>query len=210
MEVTMIKSKIKLRRRDFISKSISFCAISYLSVNNLTGFAANESQNQLGRHKFDDELQIKLTYKQKVEREYINLIEFIQVLQTQMNNNELIILLKSYSKKVGETTGTYQASTSAVNSFESFVANFRPPNYENTLTFEVIKDTENEFELQVKECIWCKVFQEFGVDGEIGNATICNMDYHWIKSFNPDFKMERTKTLMQGDNLCNHKYINTK
>ena len=29
------------------------------------------------------------------------------------------------------------------------------------------------------------------------------------RPFNPAFKMERTKTLMEGDDCCNHRYIDT-
>jgi hypothetical protein len=45
--------------------------------------------------------------------------------------------------------------------------------------------------------------------GEIGHAALCNMDYYWPPAFNKDFKMERTKTLMQGHDCCDHRYIDT-
>jgi hypothetical protein len=33
------------------------------------------------------------------------------------------------------------------------------------------------------------------------------MDYYWPPAFNPNFRMERTKTLMQGHDECNHRYV---
>ena len=45
--------------------------------------------------------------------------------------------------------------------------------------------------------------------GEIGHAAVCNMDYYWPPAFNPDLIMERDKTLMQGHDHCNHRYIDT-
>jgi hypothetical protein len=45
--------------------------------------------------------------------------------------------------------------------------------------------------------------------GAIGHAAFCNMDYSWRPAFNESFKMERSKTLMQGDDHCNHRYIDT-
>jgi hypothetical protein len=38
---------------------------------------------------------------------------------------------------------------------------------------------------------------------------VCNMDFAWPRAFDPSFRMERTKTLMQGDDHCNHRYIDT-
>jgi hypothetical protein len=79
----------------------------------------------------------------------------------------------------------------------------------NSLTGEVVQDTESVFELRVTECISEAVFREAGLAGEIGHAAVCNMDYTWPVAFNADFKMERSKTLMQGHDCCNHRYINS-
>ena len=70
-----------------------------------------------------------------------------------------------------------------------------------------VEDTENAFELKVTECIWASVFRDAGLDGEIGHAAVCNMDYTWPTTFNPKFKMERDRTLMQGHDHCNHRYV---
>jgi len=51
--------------------------------------------------------------------------------------------------------------------------------------------------------------RENSLDGEIGRAAVCTMDYHWPTAFNSDFIMERDKTLMQGHDRCNHRYIDT-
>ena len=68
-------------------------------------------------------------------------------------------------------------------------------------------DTEDVFELRVTECVNATVFREAGVDGEIGHAAVCNMDYHWPAAFNPEFGTGRSKTLMQGHDCCNHRYL---
>ena len=64
-------------------------------------------------------------------------------------------------------------------------------------------------EAVVTECCIAETFQAAGLGGAIGHAAVCNMDYTWPVAFNPDFKMERTKTLMQGHDCCNHRYIDT-
>ncbi len=52
---------------------------------------------------------------------------------------------------------------------------------------------------------------ELGADlgGEVGHAAVCNMDYYWPPAFNKSFKMERDKTLLQGHDHCNHRYLDT-
>ena len=63
------------------------------------------------------------------------------------------------------------------------------------------------FELRVTECLWAAVFKDAGLDGEIGHAAVCNMDYYWPTAFNPNISMERDQTLMQGFDCCNHRYL---
>jgi len=36
---------------------------------------------------------------------------------------------------------------------------------------------------------------------------VCHGDYAWAEGFNPDIKLVRDKTLMQGDSICNHRYV---
>ena len=135
------------------------------------------------------------------------LFNFIRNVRAEIGEPELIRLLNIHSSAVGRSAGEGQAQNSPDTEFQTFVATFRPPRYATSLTHEVVEDTENAFGLRVTECVWASVFREAGLDGEIGHAAVCNMDYHWPTAFNPQFKMERTKTLMQGHECCNHRYV---
>jgi hypothetical protein len=103
--------------------------------------------------------------------------------------------------------GQRQAKKSSDNSFQTYIADFKEPGaYKNTLTKTIVEDTEKAFELKVTECIWAKTFLDAGA-GNIGYASVCYGDYSWPQGFNPKIKMIRDKTLMQGHDCCNHRYI---
>ena len=71
---------------------------------------------------------------------------------------------------------------------------------------EIVEDTEKAFELKITECIWASTFLNAKA-GDIGYASVCFGDYAWAEGFNPKIKMIRDKTLMQGHELCNHRYV---
>jgi hypothetical protein len=71
---------------------------------------------------------------------------------------------------------------------------------------EIVEDTEKAFELKITECIWADTFLKAKA-GHIGYAWVCWGDYAWAEGFNPKIKMVRDKTLMQGHDRCNHRYI---
>jgi hypothetical protein len=204
-----------LDRRGFLLHVVPACSVACLVACLAAGdllAQATTGKNEVADeelHKFDVESTITTTSRRRVGQEYRALIGFIETLQSQMDERELIRLLELYSAEVGRKVGTRQAERAPDTTFETYVATFRPPRYADTLTHQVVEDTEKAFELRVTECVWASVFRDAGLGGEIGHAAICNMDYFWPQAFNGSFKMVRTKTLMQGHDCCNHRYIDT-
>jgi hypothetical protein len=203
-----------LDRRQLLIRTMPACGLACLASAGLPGVAAiaqEATQEAAGQepHKFDVQNDLKLSRKQIVQLQNSSLFDFIRTLQTEMEYPELLRLLNANSANSGRRTGETQRANSPDGEFQTFVATFRPPRYANALTHEIVEDSEKVFELRVTECVWATVFREAGLDGEIGHAAVCNMDYYWPPAFNPDFKMERDQTLMQGDDCCNHRYIDT-
>ena len=51
-------------------------------------------------------------------------------------------------------------------------------------------------------CMYAEIFRELG-EPELG-WVICARDAPWIKSYNPKLGFKRTRTLMEGDDICDH------
>ena len=77
--------------------------------------------------------------------------------------------------------------------------------YKNTLTYEVVSNTDNVYEMKISECLWAKTFREAEA-GDIGFAGICYGDYATTRAFNPKLKFTREKTLMEGADCCQARY----
>jgi hypothetical protein len=165
------------------------------------------------RHKFDQPLDPPppLTQRAAVRMQNGQFMELIKALDGEMEKADLIRILNGLSEATGRQAGERMARMARDRgeepSFEDFVAQFRPPRYQNALTHEVVVDTEDTFELRVTECVWAEVFREQDLGGDIGHAAVCNMDYAWPQAYSPAIRMERSKTLMQGHDCCNHRYL---
>ena len=94
------------------------------------------------------------------------------------------------------------------NDLATYTRNFRKPDsfWQNVLTFQVIEDTPQAFEVKVTECLWAKTYRDFNA-GDLGYILSCYADFASAEGFNPKMRMIRTKTLMQGDDCCNNRYI---
>ncbi len=199
-----------LDRRQLLILTMPACGLACLGLSELSGVAAiAQEATEQEPHKFDVQRDAKLSRKQIVLLENSKLFDFIRTLQTELDEPELLRLLNANSANTGRRAGENQRRNSPDGDFRTYVATFRPPRYAGALTHEIVEDSEKVFELRVTECVWATAFREAGLDGEIGHAAMCNMDYYWPTAFNPDFIMERDKTLMQGHDHCNHRYIDT-
>ena len=78
--------------------------------------------------------------------------------------------------------------------------------FKNMMTREVIERTDRVCEIKVSECLWYKMFKEYDAT-DIGYAYVCYNDFAAAGEAHPKIKLERTKTLMQGHDCCNHRWI---
>lgn len=203
-------SSFNVERRDLLTRVAPACALALVGLCKLpkAAFCAVAPLEQ-EPHKFDAPREWTFSTRQLMTRLSNQYMGLIRTLRTEVGEPELVRLLNLYSAEVGRAMGRQQAQASPDTEFQTFVSVFRPPRFSDSLTHEVVEDTEKVFGLRVTECISAEVFRAAGLDGEIGHAAVCNMDYHWPPAFNPNFRMERTRTLMQGHDHCNHRYLDS-
>jgi hypothetical protein len=197
-------------RRELLVRTAPACAMACIGLGRAEGLAAALTGPAFQEtHKFDEKLDRTFSTRELAQLSNRGFLQMIRTLRKEMDDGEVVRLLKLNSEEIGRQQGVAHAQAVPDTSFESFVSAFREMASGNSLTAEVVEDKEKVFELRVTECIWATVLREAGLDGDIGHAAVCNMDYSWPPAFNPAFKMERTKTLMQGHDCCNHRYLNT-
>ena len=66
--------------------------------------------------------------------------------------------------------------------------------------------TENTRSVRTVACLWAETWREWGAE-DIGYMYECKPDFAAIKALHPSLRLERTKTLMQGDDCCDFKFI---
>ena len=71
--------------------------------------------------------------------------------------------------------------------------------------FQVVEVTDKLIATRVTRCRSAEAFKELGAP-EICRL-YCDSDYAYIKAFNPNMRMVRTKTIAAGDECCNHIWV---
>ena len=197
----------KTSRRQFITKIAPACAMTCLGSKHLLGMMQSETQEK-AKHKFDLPMERTLTYRQYFRATNSGKIRLIKTMVKELGEDRAIEIIKTDTSESALALGQRQAKAAEKNDFYTYVDMFRDPEqYKNTLTMKIIEDTEKAFELEVTECLFAEPYIEAGLGGDVGFAALCYMDYFWPKGFNENIKLVRDKTLMQGHDCCNHRYV---
>ena len=65
-----------------------------------------------------------------------------------------------------------------------------------------VNDEPTEIGYHYTRCMYAEILRELG-EPELG-LVICARDEPWVRSYSPGLAFRRTKTLMQGDDVCDH------
>ena len=199
-------------RRRFLSSIMPACTIACLASP--SAFAQNNSTLSIPEmvlqedvHPFDVEIPRKFSYQQFKTARFRGLITLGKWMMEDMGRDKALEYLKKYTTQRQFEHGRDQAGKSTNQSLREYTEQFRNiESFKNSLAMEIVEDSEKAFELKITECLWASTFLAANA-GDLGTALVCHGDYAWAEGFNSKIKLVRDKTLMQGDPICNHRYI---
>ncbi|MEW5868378.1 MAG: L-2-amino-thiazoline-4-carboxylic acid hydrolase [Chloroflexota bacterium] len=158
------------------------------------------------QHKFQEDSH--MTYEEVFDFAYKGLVPVLQGLAKELGEERFWEALKktAFDAKLKEAQD--YASQLPSNDLDAYSASAREPSRfaRHILTVEFIEDTPQAAEIKVTECLWAKTFRELGA-AEIGYMLTCGTDDAHCQGFNPRIRMIHSKTLMQGDEYCNHRFV---
>ena len=210
MKVKFESPTVNMARRKFICTLLPVGGLVCLGCSNLMAGVQekNPDKNQPGKHKF--KMPADITWEQVYTLALRMSIPTLQELLNAIGKEKFLSMLKTASSDA--MAGTIKSILDRfpnrdLSTFANLMIN--NPNFKNTLSFSVVRNTAEVFELKVTECIWARVARSINVPdaAEIGYSAICYPDYITASTFNPKIQMVRDKTLMQGYEICNHRYI---
>ena len=76
---------------------------------------------------------------------------------------------------------------------------------DGTLEIKNIRLNENTLSFDVTDCGYAKMYERLGIK-ELGSLLSCCRDFTFVDGFNPEIELIRTKTIMEGADICDFRY----
>ena len=195
---------ITTSRRKFLANTLPACAAICIGCSSSV-FAETAGFIQ-DKHKFESEMEQIPTYKRWIQQRHNKYISILKHLEGFIGKNELHEMLKKASYNDNVELG--KRLSNKIDSLNTFAVPFRneKSGVGRTIDREIVQDNDKVFEMKITKCLTEIVFREAGAT-DLGYACVCYADFGLPLGINPKLKLIRTKTLMEGHDCCNHKYI---
>ena len=73
------------------------------------------------------------------------------------------------------------------------------------LEVDMLEESDTEVHYNVTRCKYAEMYKDMGLS-HIGHVLSCGRDGTFCTGYNPNIKLERTQTIMQGANHCDFRY----
>jgi hypothetical protein len=132
-----------------------------------------------------------------------NLVLAVRAVQAVYGDAGVEIIRRAFAESWAEA-GKERAKVSDDNSLRSLCSTIEQI---CTGSHEWIKleDSDTRQAYRFTRCMWAEAFRELNAE-DIGFWVLCHGDASMASSFNPMIGFSRTKTLMMGDDCCDHVY----
>jgi hypothetical protein len=107
-------------------------------------------------------------------------------------------LYRQFGEEFWRSRKSQDVGDNMASAFKTFAAG-------NALDYDVIKRTPDAFEVNVTACRYAQFYQELGVP-ELGFLLVCSADFTMADGYDPDVRLTRTQTIMQGASHCDFRY----
>lgn len=195
-------------RRQFLQNILPVGTMLCFGCTHLSASVQSEENPQASEksHKFllDSGMSIQDVYRFTFQGYFIPLMKDFS---NSMGDEKFMEMLKEASSRIGAQNMKRMTQNLPKRDLTAMAAYLKAnPLFQKALTFEIVEESESALEIRVAECLWAKTFREADAP-DVGYAAICYPDFAMASAYNPKIKLLRTKTLMQGHDCCDHKYV---
>ena len=133
------------------------------------------------------------------------LAPLINAFAAEFGRERVIELAKRAIVGIARRQGKALADQLGGNSLAHFVSGKDPWVKGDALQVEVLEANDTTYNFNVTRCRYAEMYRALGVP-ELGAVLSCGRDFALGEGFNPDLKLTRTQTIMEGAPYCDFRY----
>lgn len=130
---------------------------------------------------------------------------YLDALSEEFERERLVQILGDTIIRIAREQGAERAAHMGDDSLTAFSQSAGDWRKGDALEIEILEQTEDRYHFDVTRCRYAEMYRALGL-AELGAVLSCNRDYSLVEGFNPEIKLERAQTIMQGAACCTFRY----
>jgi hypothetical protein len=137
--------------------------------------------------------------------EALAIAPLIMAVSQRIGRDETLAILQEVNQQEAFQRGRRQAEEMGRNGIEELVDDVAGWGRGGVWEMDVLEQTPTTYFFNVTRCPYYEKYKELGLE-QFGVEFSCCRDEPFARGFNPQLRLERTKTIMEGDDHCDFRY----
>jgi predicted ArsR family transcriptional regulator len=129
----------------------------------------------------------------------------IQTMCEELGRENALSLVRRVIQRLGAEAGAELANDLGEASLQAFAKGLERWRRNGALEIEVTEHTSDRYSFNVTRCRYAEMYQALGMR-DLGGVLSCQRDHALIDGFNPNIKLTRTQTIMEGKSFCDFRF----
>jgi hypothetical protein len=134
------------------------------------------------------------------------LAPLLEALGAEFGQERVLEVARAAVIRIAHEQGAQLAAAAGGDTLSHFAAAQAAWKKDDAIQTEVLEQSEERFAFNVTRCRYAEMYRALGIP-ELGAVLSCNRDYALIEGFNPNIKLTRTQTIMQGAPCCDFRFV---
>ena len=133
------------------------------------------------------------------------LLPVVEALAREFGRERVVSIVRDVIVDVARAQGKEIAARMGDDSLRSLGTALQDWQKGDAYRMDVLEHTEERFAFNVTRCRYAEMYRALGIP-EMGALLSCNRDFALIEGFNPDMRLTRTQTIMEGATHCDFRF----
>ena len=134
------------------------------------------------------------------------LLPVIETLANEFGRDRVIPMVRDIIVGIAREQGREIAQQMGGDSLSRFATALGDWQKGDAYRMDVLEQSDERFSFNVTRCRYAEMYRALGIP-ELGALLSCNRDFALVEGFNPDVKLTRTQTIMEGATHCDFRFV---
>jgi predicted ArsR family transcriptional regulator len=129
----------------------------------------------------------------------------LEALGAEFGRERVLAIARDVIVEVARQQGRELAARMGGDGLEDFARALDDWKKGDAYRMDVLEQGRDRFAFNVTRCRYAEMYRALGIP-EMGALLSCNRDFSLVEGFNPDVKLTRTQTIMEGATHCDFRF----